>query len=72
MENTNFFSSKEGNKNPEFIFVYASKERQRKPGSDRGRATTVANPGPLGSAQKKNNGKGGVNYGTSRNVKKGE
>ncbi len=26
MENTNFFSSKEGNKNPEFIFVYAPKK----------------------------------------------
>jgi hypothetical protein len=36
-----------------FSFVYTPKERQRKPGSDQGRATTVANPGPLGSAQKK-------------------
>jgi hypothetical protein len=42
------------------------KKGNRKPGSDQGRATTVANPNPHGSAQRR---KRGLIYGTGYNEK---
>jgi hypothetical protein len=49
MENTNFFSSKEGNKNPEFMFFCLDTQRQaEKAGFGSGWGDHCCEPGPAG------------------------